>query len=300
MSAPARVDRLIPNGAREEFLAVDGGRVRLLRSTTSGDGVPMLLIHGGGSDNAAISWNLLFEPLSRDRPVIALDLPGFGYTEGLPITGTAQGMARQADRVLEVLGIERAIVVGVSMGGEVALRFALHHPDSTAAAVAIAPGGLIEVYRNPLAHRIAWLGTTLPDAVLLPLSSVANRFTRSVIRHMVHDIETLPAPVVDEMVREARRPRAGYAYGRYTKAAIGSKRMHNNLLPSVARIAAPTLLFHGSQDSLVDPEGSRAAAKLMSDARLVMVPDCGHWAQIEKHERFCAELAAFLAQHHID
>jgi pimeloyl-ACP methyl ester carboxylesterase len=70
--------------------------------------------------------------------------------------------------------------------------------------------------------------------------------------------------------------------------------MRNNLLPAVHRITVPTLFFHGEEDPLVDPEGSRRASRLMPDARLVLVPDCGHWAQLESRDRFLAEVRRFL------
>ena len=57
------------------------------------DRLPVLLIHGGGYDNAAISWSKVFGPLAADRLVIAPDLPGFGYTEGIPITGRVDDLA---------------------------------------------------------------------------------------------------------------------------------------------------------------------------------------------------------------
>ena len=286
--------RLIPPGSEESCVAACGGRYRVLRSTGAGAGVPLLLVHGGGSDNAAISWYRAIEPLSAERPVIAVDLAGFGYTEGVPVTGSAAGMADQLRELLSAIGIERVAMAGVSMGGEVALQFALRHPKACERLVAVAPGGLVSRIGSPFVHRSAWLATKLPDAVLRPLAAMANRFMGAVIRRMVHDPSTLPPEVVDEMVREARRPGSGMAYGAYNRQAIGPKQMRNNLLPVVSQIEVPTLFFHGENDGLVPPSGSVAAAENMPNGRLVLVPDCGHWAQLEAHDRFVAEVRPFL------
>lgn len=286
--------RLIPPGSEESFVAASGGRFRVLRSIEAGPGVPLLLVHGGGSDNAAISWYRAIEPLSADRPVIAVDLAGFGYSEGVPVTGSAAGMADQLRALLSAIGIGRAAVAGVSMGGEVALQFALRHPEACVRLVAVAPGGLVSRIGSPFVHRSAWLATKLPDAVLRPLAAMGNRFMGAIIRRMVHDPSTLPPEVVDEMVREARRPGSGMAYGAYNRQAIGPREMRSNLLPVVSRIEVPTLFFHGENDGLVPPSGSIAAAERMPNARLVLVPHCGHWAQLEAHDRFVTEVRPFL------
>lgn len=116
------------------------------------------------------------------------------------------------------------------------------------------------------------------------------------MRAMVHDVATLPEPVRAELIAEAARHPEGRGYRRYNQAALGAWAMRNDLLPVVHRIAAPTLFFHGRDDRLVAPAGSVEAARRMPDARVVLVPDCGHWAQLEAGSRFRNELTAFLAE----
>ena len=113
---------------------------------------------------------------------------------------------------------------------------------------------------------------------------------------MVKDPDTIPPKVFDEFVREARHPRGGIAYGRYNQATLGPRGMYNDLSERVHAISAPTLIVHGEDDPMVDPEGSKRAAARMPRARLVMLPDCGHWAQLEAHDVFLAEVRRFLAQ----
>jgi pimeloyl-ACP methyl ester carboxylesterase len=71
--------------------------------------------------------------------------------------------------------------------------------------------------------------------------------------------------------------------------------MLNNLLPVVGRITVPTLFIHGANDPVVSPETSRQAADRMPAARRVVVPNSGHWAQLEAPDRFLTELNHFLA-----
>ncbi len=288
----------LPPAARAEYLDLDGGRVRVLLGGPD-EAPPFLMVHGGSNDNAAISWYRMFEAFGSDHRVIAPELPGFGATAGIEPLG---GPAAQADflaRVLTGLGVGRALVAGVSMGGDVAMNLALRHPELVQGLVLIAPGGLVErVGSGWLTHRSAWWAARMPDAFLFPVTALANRFVGSALRAIVHDVSTMPPEVVAEFRREALRPGAARGYMRYNQATLGPHGMRNNLMPVVSRITAPALFFHGEKDPMVPLEGSRRASELMPNARLVTVPDCGHWAQLEAHDRFVEEVRAFLATVH--
>lgn len=288
----------MPPGSSESFIDLDGGRVRVLRSTAdpgAGAGqAPLLLIHGGGTDNAAISWYEVFDALGADRHVIAVDLPGFGETAGIEPVGGAPEMADFVARAATHLGIPQAVVIGVSMGGDVALNLALRHPQLVTALVVIAPGGLVRIFRNRFIQLVTWAGTKLPDRLVIPLARVANRYVDAAIRRMVKDPSGLPPEVLAEFSREAQRPGAGLAYFRYNQASAGPCSMRNYLIPAVQQISVPALFFHGADDPIVDPEGSRRAVEIMPAAELVLVPDCGHWAQLESRDRFLEEVRRFL------
>lgn len=291
------MSHVIPPGAEERFIMLPEGRVRvLIGGSVSGAGTPAVLIHGGGSDNAGISWFRSFTTLGADRRVIAVDLPGFGGTRDVLPLGGPQPMADFVVRVARELDVQKAAVVGVSMGGDVALNVALRHPDFVAALVLIAPGGLAQRVGGLMTHFFSWLGAQLPDWILLPLTRVANRFTSSVLKAIVQNPATLPPEVIEEFVRESRAPGAGIAYGRYNQATLGRTHLRNNVISRVHEITAPTLLFHGREDPLIDPANSRRAAELMPDARLVLAPDTGHWAQLEAHNLFTTETQRFLVE----
>lgn len=287
--------RLIPPGAEELFIDHHRGRVRVLRSTaeTAAQATPLLLVHGGGTDSAAISWFEMFSTLGPRRAVYAMDLPGFGYTEIDPLGGPA-AQATFAREVADALALDRVLVVGVSMGGDIALNLALQDADRVGGLVLIAPGGLVPRFRDPWTHRAVWLLTRLPDPLMDPVAQLGNRFVDTVLRHVVKEVTTLPPQVRTEFAREARRHAKGMGYRRYNQATIGPTGMRNNLLPLVDSIVAPTLFFHGTDDPLVSPKGSREATRRMPRATLVLVPDCGHWAHLEARDRFFAALDRFL------
>lgn len=286
---------LLPPGADEGHVTTAAGTLRVLHAGAPG-ATPLVLIHGGGTDSAAISWYRLMAPLSVDRDVWAIDLPGFGGSIDVVPVGGPSELARVVADAMGELGIPSAVVFGVSMGGDVALTLALEHPELVAALVLIAPGGLAPLVRDPRTHYWAWAAAQLPDWILLPLSRAANRFTRSALRAIVADVSTLPREVVEEFVREARHPRGAIGYARYNQATLGRHGLLNDRMAQVRETAVPTLFFHGEADPLVDPAGSAEAASRMPRARLVTVPRCGHWAQLEAHDRFLAEARVFLGE----
>lgn len=291
--------RLLPPGATETWLELGGGRLRVLRGgpldiDPRTDKLPVLLIHGGGYDNAAISWFKIFGPLSSDRLVLSMDLPGFGDTTGILVTGDVGELADLVHAVARSYGLSRYAVAGISMGGEIALHVALRHPEAVAGQVLVAPGGLTERLKSAPTQFGAWLVAQLPDPALFGLGRLAGRFTDSYLNRMVHDPATIDPQVRAEFTREARRPGSGVGYGRYNQASLGPRAMRNNLLPQLFRVATPTLFLHGEEDPVVDPADSLAAVEVMPRAELVLVGGCGHWLPIEAPEIFLSEVTDFL------
>jgi pimeloyl-ACP methyl ester carboxylesterase len=160
--------------------------------------------------------------------------------------------------------------------------------------VLVSPSGLLPIAGNRVGQYIAWLATRLPERMLVSLNRLSNRSTRG-LRGIVHDPAVLPAELIEEYRRDAVRPGSGLAFVRQTRASVGRREMLNNLLPVVGRITVPTLFIHGANDPVVSPETSRQAADRMPAARRVVVPNSGHWAQLEAPDRFLTELNHFLA-----
>jgi pimeloyl-ACP methyl ester carboxylesterase len=289
--------RLVPPGAVEEFLSYEAGSVRLLRGG-SGLQVPVVLIHGGGINNAAITWHAVFAHLAEDRQVLALDLPGFGATEGLPVEGSPDLIADQVIAIVRAAGVNRAVFAGLSLGGDVALHLALRHAEAVAGLILIAPGGLEDLKRNRVRQLSAWAGSHLPPTVRTALDKAGSLFIRRYARRMVYDRASIPAAILKELVGEARRRGSGVGDASYNRETIGPTRMRNDLLPDVFRITAPTLFLQGDNDLLVDPQTSVAAAELMPNAEVVLIGQCGHWVQLEAPDVFLTEVGPFFARIH--
>jgi pyruvate dehydrogenase E2 component (dihydrolipoamide acetyltransferase) len=138
--APAADTAVEETGAAPRNIEAGGKRLRVL-DLGGGDATPVVLVHGFGADLNA--WMFTQPPLAEARRAVAFDLPGHGgSTKLLDKAVDGESFAADLDRALAVLGIERAHLVGHSMGGEIALVFALWQPDRVASLTLIAPAGL--------------------------------------------------------------------------------------------------------------------------------------------------------------
>jgi len=120
---------------------IDGLRVRCLAAGT-GRALPVLLLHGGGFDAAEFSYRYAIGPLSRLRPVLAFDWPGYGGSDKPNHRYDLAYYARFLSHLMDSLGIQRAALVATSMGGGAALSFALWSPERVEKLVLVASYGL--------------------------------------------------------------------------------------------------------------------------------------------------------------
>lgn len=114
---------------------VDAGGGRSLAAEAAGDGPPAVLIHAGIADMGM--WDDVLPALSERHRVIRYDLPGFGQS---PLTGDHIDPTADLGAVLDAFGVERAALIGGSLGGRVALEFAVERPERVTALLLVAPG----------------------------------------------------------------------------------------------------------------------------------------------------------------
>jgi pimeloyl-ACP methyl ester carboxylesterase len=191
---------------------------------------------------------------------------------------TLEDMAADAVGLLDHLGIERANVVGASMGSMIAQTLAATHPDRV--------NSLVSIMGNTGARASGQPTLRMSKALL----SVAPEDRDGYVEHMVHTFELIGSPGFERDEAELRRF-ANTAFDRGRSPAGGARQLAAILASGdrtslLRRIAAPTLVIHGKADRLVRPSGGRATAKAISGARLLEIPGMGHdlppevWPQI--------------------
>ena len=254
------------------FLDVDGVRLHYVEA---GQGEPVVLIHGLNA--STFSFRYTIPELAQSYRVVALDLQGFGYSErpaGADYSLTA--LAEQVARVMERLGIERATVVGHSMGGAVAMRLAIGFPERVARLVLV----------NSATDRLLGRGLRLSRLVqpVMPIAALfalqRRAFRRRALRLAVHD----PAHVTPEVVEGSFRPRRVKGTLRALGAWLVDRGRDEPLAPE--RIAQPTLVLWGEHDRWLPPAEGEELARAIPNARLVLVPSSGH-LPLEEQPNFC-------------
>jgi pimeloyl-ACP methyl ester carboxylesterase len=273
---------------------VDGLRVRCL-AAGKGAAPPVLLLHGGGFDCAGFSYRYAIGPMSRLRPVIAFDWPGYGGSDRPNLRYDLAFYARFLSRLMDCLGIQRAALVGLSMGGGAALSFALRSPERVEKLVLVASYGL---GKDVPYGRLGYCLVHAPFAtdLVYALLRRSRRALRSGLRRIVWD----PRFVSDELVEEARyllaQPASGRAFRTFRKSEVSWSGLKTDLSDRLGELAVPTLLIHGDRDRVVPVEWAQRAHELLSDSELRVLRGCGHWPPREYPNEFNRLVADFLAR----
>jgi len=269
MAYTSKVERTFP--AAGTLVPVDGRDVHVLRQGTSGP--VALMIHGASANAREFSWTLA-PRLGDDMRVLMADRPGHGYSERFDGAEQLGAQARQMAGVLEALAPgEKAVIVGHSFGGAVALRLALDRPDLVSGLVLLAP----------VTHDWGSGGTAWYNAFAAP-PVIGTAFSQ--LLPLVG-----PAQVrggIDEVFDPASAPE-----GYFENSGIGLlfrpanfRANARDVLSLQAELAAqsarypelqvPVIAFSGSQDTVLSPKLHVGELKKQAAVELIILPKEGH------------------------
>lgn len=246
-----------------------------------GNGPTVVMLHGGGP--GASSWSNFgrnLAVLSRHFHVIAVDQPGYGHSD--KHTEHEQYNRYSADAVLALfdqLGIERAALIGNSLGGGTAVRFALDNPARAGRLVLMGPGGLsVNLFAPDPTEGVKLLARFNHN----PTRENMERF----LRIMVHDQALITPELVDERFAIASTPESLGAARAMGKSFTGSDYELGMMWRDVYKLRQPVLLIWGREDRVNPLDGALVALKMIPRVQLHVFGQCGHWAQVEKFDEF--------------
>jgi pimeloyl-ACP methyl ester carboxylesterase len=273
------------------FVAIQGLNIFAI---TMGAGRDVLLIHGDPA--STWSWRKVMEPLSAQFRVHAIDLPGYGFSDK-PDGATYDDsfMVRYVMGYLDEEGIKSAVLVGNSVGGEIASQAAIEHPERISALVLIdatgippEPGHEITDSAPPLIARMSVWPLVGPVVRSMPFRSVV----RDGLRQAVYDPTEITERDVDAWYAPLRTQGGANAYLSRMMLTISQSRREQ-----IKTIKAPTLVITGENDQVVSPWVAERYHYLIAGSGLVVIKDTGHMAQEERPERTIAEIKSFLQAH---
>lgn len=272
-----------------QTLTVEGRSVRVQVEGPDA-GVPLVLVHGIG--RSIEDWNLLIPLLSKTHRVIALDVPGFGYSARRDEPATLPALARGVITTLDVLGETRPVhLVGNSLGGAVSLQTLALAPDRVASLTLLNSAG----FGSEVSYILRMLAIPVLGKVLL------NRPSRAGLAHaeraLYADRKLADKERVAHALRLGRQPGAAVfmdeimrSLGRPIRGVLPQWRA--DLLAAVAAHPRPMLIVWGDRDRILPPRQFDAAKLAFPAARTHLFTNTGHMPHIERP----AELAQLVSE----
>jgi 4,5:9,10-diseco-3-hydroxy-5,9,17-trioxoandrosta-1(10),2-diene-4-oate hydrolase len=253
---------------------------------------PVVLLHGGGPGASAWSNFGANLPVFATRfRTLMIDQPGFGKSSRPPVTGNYFTFAADAVAgLLSELGIGRVHLVGNSLGGGTAVRFALQYPERAGRLVLMGPGGLsLNVFAPDPTEGVK----RLTEFAAPPGPSKEK--LAAFLRTLVHDQRLISDELVDERFAAASDPAALAAMASLGASFFDPASAEDGLLWREAhRLRNEVLLIWGREDRVNPLDGALVALKLIRRAQLHVFGRCGHWAQLEKFDEFNQLAISFL------
>lgn len=281
-----------PPSMRERLLDISGRKIFVAET---GDGPPVLLLHGGGPGASGVSnYARNIGELAKEYRVIVPDLPGYGRsTKGVdgadPFGHLADGISGLMDR----LDLDKAHLVGNSYGGACALRLALDTPDRADRMVLMGPGGIGTTRALPTPGLNSLLNYYGGDG---PSRPKLEKFIRD---HLVFNAAEVPDSVIDARYEASIDPEVVAAPPLRRPSGPNALRtlwrMDFTRDKRLPRLPVPTLVLWGAADRVNRPSGGRMLAERMPNCDLYEVANTGHWVQWERAELFNSLCADFLA-----
>ncbi|MGH2514515.1 MAG: alpha/beta fold hydrolase [Ktedonobacterales bacterium] len=264
------------------FVTVDGRRLAYDEVTPSNPRGTVLLLTGLGSKR--LGWYKQMEVFGAEYRTIALDHRDTGDSDLATGPYTTADQAEDAAAVLRALGIQRAAVVGISMGGFIAQELALLHPEMVEKLVLVSTSAGGPGYTPPAAEIAARL--------VEPRTGDLGERTRATYTAIMAPgyAASHPAEIGRIVEIALYRPQSNEAYMRQLQSGWG-----RDATSRLSQLHTPVLVVHGEADPLIPIQNGRYLAAHIPGARLVEYPDTGHIPIIERAGDFNREVLAFLA-----
>jgi pimeloyl-ACP methyl ester carboxylesterase len=268
-----------------QFVTVDGRKIAYEEVSPPDPRGTVLLLTGLAAKRQGW-WNQM-AAFGASYRTIAMDHRDAGDSDPCPAPYTTADQAGDAAAVLRALGVERAAVVGISMGGFIALELTLRHPELVERLVLTSTSAGGRTHVRPglgLTLHYLWRGNRRGE----PGELARRTYTRI----MAPGYLKSHPDVMTQIAEIARhKPQSAAEYARQFRAC-----QRHDVVDRLGQIAVPTLVIHGTADPLVRVANGRHLAAHIPGARLILYPNTGHIPIIERADDYNRDVLAFLAE----
>ena len=256
-----------------------------LHYNEAGSGPAVIMLHGGGP--GASGWSNFqrnLGQLSTAHRVLLVDQPGFGKSDYVPLKESLPTVSARAVRdLMDTLGIERASLIGNSMGGAASVTFAIDYPDRIDKLILMGAAGF----------HFKSTFVPMPTEGLKVLAQVAKHPTKEGMRRLIELMVYDTSFLTDELLEQ--RFQAALATHR-AEAAEAAPPPWRDFTQELGKVKAKSLVIWGRDDRVVPFDGCLGFLWALPDAELHVFSKCGHWAQFEHPQEFNSLVLNFLAQ----
>ena len=233
----------------------------------------LFFIHGSGSDHSA--WSHQYGRLHKKYNIVAVDLPGHGRSGGDGESDVAR-YCLSVKKLLDILNLKHAVIIGHSLGAAIALRFAINYPQEIAG-IALVGGG-----------------------IKMPVNSFFLDFLKT-------SPPVVPADVIDLICKYSLAKENRFKYSAPLQKSISQAKVdvlycdlsacnQLDLTQELVKINVPSLVICGAEDKMTPPDFSRQLAAGIDGARLEIIEGAGHMVMMEKPAEFNMILTKFTEQ----
>ncbi|WP_458315568.1 alpha/beta fold hydrolase [Mycolicibacterium brisbanense] len=276
------------------------GPVSYLTWAPEGPARTVVLLHGGGVDNASLSWGGIGPRLAQaGYRVIAPDHPGYGHSAPARLPATQERLVAYVGELVDALGLHRYAIGGLSLGGAMTIGHVLDRPDRVTAAMLLGSYAVMpRLSDGPLSavrHVVAWaaLRTGLLGAATTWVGGSRRAMARS-MQALITDPRQLTDELMDEVMAAAGRPDGFEAFAQWQRDQVKWNRLRTDYTRRLPSLACPVLILHGDRDPGVPVARARAAAALIPNARLKVIAGAGHWVQRDRPDAVLDTMIEFL------
>ncbi len=250
-----------------------------------GRGRPVLLLHGWLNSWAV--WRPTVELFGQDFRVYALDFFGFGESGGRSQDFSVANFVLMVEEFMDRMAIRKAPLVGHSMGGTVALNYALDFPEKVVKVIAV--GAPIQgTSLRPLLRLAAYPGWTRLAETAPPLYNGFQRILLPSLRVYAHWMAKDSKAVGDMLASDVSKLTAGSFF-----ESISTLRQ-TDLRPRLSELKMPVLGMYGKKDNIVNPNQGQVLKSYLPASTVAMFEDSGHFPMMDESERFHKILRDFL------
>lgn len=254
-----------------------------------GSGPPVILIHGFFFDGHM--WDLNIEALAQAHTVYVLDLWGFGYSTREPLDYGYALYAKQLLAFMDALGLEKASLIGQSMGGGTIIKFATRHQHRIHKIVLVNAAGMPNPL--PILGKIA----NLPGVGEFMYGLRGSFFRKLVLRqNFIHNPDILSAALVETLTRFHKVEGSSEVM-----LSILRKEFFDTLseeIETVARMNLPVLIVWGNQETSIALPIGQALHRALEGSQFISLDQAGHCSNIDQAEQFNQAVLAFLESEH--